>query len=302
MNYYNQIKELFISNEIYKKVKDYSKNKSDVETYYNVGKLIVKAQGGETRAKYGENLIKEFSSKLINELNDKKYSYRNLTSMRKFYLLFRSEKVNALRSQLSWSHYRELLKLNNYDEIKYYIDIAIKSNIGYRELQSKIKNNEYERLPIKTKNKLINKEKLEVKDLVPNPILIRNKNNIEIITEKVLHNLILEDIESFMKELGNNFCFVGSQYKIKIGDTYHKIDLLLFNIEYNAYVVVELKITEFKVEYISQVQKYMNYIDKNIKKFNNNNTIGIIICRKENRFVIEYCSDIRIVVREYELI
>ena len=302
MNYYNQIKELFISNEIYKKVKDYSKNKSDVETYYNVGKLIVKAQGGETRAKYGENLIKEFSSKLINELNDKKYSYRNLMSMRKFYLLFRSEKVNALRSQLSWSHYRELLKLNNYDEIKYYIDIAIKSNIGYRELQSKIKNNEYERLPIETKNKLINKEKLEVKDLVPNPILIRNKNNIEIITEKVLHNLILEDIESFMKELGNNFCFVGSQYKIKIGDTYHKIDLLLFNIEYNAYVVVELKITEFKVEYISQVQKYMNYIDKNIKKINNNNTIGIIICRKENRFVIEYCSDIRIVVREYELI
>ena len=132
MNYYNQIKELFISNEIYKKVKDYSKNKSDVETYYNAGKLIVKAQGGEARAKYGENLVREYSSKLINELNDKKYSYRNLMSMRKFYLLFRNEKVNALRSQLSWSHYRELLKLNNYDEIKYYIDITIKSNIGYR--------------------------------------------------------------------------------------------------------------------------------------------------------------------------
>lgn len=98
MNYYNQIKELFISNEIYKKVKDYRKNKSYVETYYNAGKLIVKAQGGEARAKYGENLVKEYSSKLINELNDKKYSYRNLMSMRKFYLLFRNEKVNALRS------------------------------------------------------------------------------------------------------------------------------------------------------------------------------------------------------------
>lgn len=120
-------------------------------------------------------------------------------------------------------------------------------------------------MPIETRNKLINEEKLEVKDLVPNPILIRNKNNIEIITEKVLQNLIFEDIESFMKELGNSFCFVGSQYKVKIGDSYHKIDLLLFNIEYNAYVVVELKITEFKVEYISQVQKYMNYIDRNIK-------------------------------------
>ena len=142
-------------------------------------------------------------------------------------------------------------------------------------------------MPIETRNKLINEEKLEVKDLVPNPILIRNKNNIEIITEKVLQNLILEDIESFMKELGNSFCFVGSQYKVKIGYSYHKIDLLLFNIEYNAYVVVELKITEFKVEYISQVQKYMNYIDRNIKKINNNNT---------------NCSDIRITVREYELV
>ena len=90
-------------------------------------------------------------------------------------------------------------------------------------------------MPIETRNKLINEEKLEVKDLVPNPILIRNKNNIEIITEKVLQNLILEDIESFMKELGNSFCFVGSQYKVKIGDSYHKIDLLLFNIEYNCY-------------------------------------------------------------------
>ena len=89
---------LFISNEIYKKVKDYSKNKRDVETYYNDGKLIVKAQGGEARAKYGENLVKEYSSKLVNERNDKKYSYRNLTSMSKFYLLFRNEKVNALRS------------------------------------------------------------------------------------------------------------------------------------------------------------------------------------------------------------
>ena len=130
MNYYEQIKGLFISNEVYGKVKDYSKNKSEIETYYNVGRLIVEAQGGEIRAKYGENLIKEYSDKLTLELNDKKYSYRNLMNMRKFYLLFRNEKVNALRSQLSWSHYRELLKLNNYDEIKYYIDIATKNNIG----------------------------------------------------------------------------------------------------------------------------------------------------------------------------
>ena len=105
-----------------------------------------------------------------------------------------------------------------------------------------------------------------------------------------------------MKELGGGFSFIGSEYKIKIGNRYNYIDLLLFNIKYNAYVVVELKVTEFKVEYISQVQKYMNYIDKNIKEINNNNTIGILICKKENKFVIEYCSDKRITVREYKLV
>ena len=302
MNYYDQIKGLLISNEVYKRVKDYSKNKSDVETYYNVGKLIIEAQGGEKRAKYGDGLIKDYSKRLIMELNDKKYSYRNLMNMRKFYLLFKDRKVNALRSQLSWSHYRELLSIKNFDEIIYYINITISNSLGYRELAIRIKNDEYNRIPTETKKKLIMEEDIHVKDLVPNPILIKNKNNIELITEKALHNLILEDIESFMKELGNSYSFIGSEYGIKIGDRNHYIDLLLFNIKYNCYVVLELKVTEFKVEYISQVQKYMNYIDRNIKEVTNNNTIGILICKRDNKFVIEYCSDERIAVREYKLI
>ena len=90
--------------------------------------------------------------------------------------------------------------------------------------------------------------------------------------------------------------------KIKIGDRNYYIDLLLFNIKYNCYVVVELKVTEFKVEYIAQVQKYMNYIDKNIKEYKNDKTIGIIICKRENKFIIEYCSDKRITVREYKIV
>ena len=165
-----------------------------------------------------------------------------------------------------------------------------------------VKSREFERLPIETKNKLILKEKIEGKDLVPNPILIKTKNNIEIVSEKVLHHLILEDIESFMKGIGNSFSFIGSEYKIKIGDRNHYIDFLLFNIKYNYYVVVELKVTEFKAEYISQVQKYMNYIDKNIKELSNNATMGILICKRENEFVVEYCSDDKIAVREYELV
>ena len=114
--------------------------------------------------------------------------------------------------------------------------------------------------------------------------------------------MILEDIESFLKELGNGFCFIESEYKIKIGDRYNYIDLLLYNITYKCYVVVELKITELNSNHTGQIQKYMNYIDKNIKGIDDNKTVGIIICKKENRYVIEYCSDDRIISRDYELV
>ena len=221
--------------------------------------------------------------------------------MKQFYNIFNNSKVSTLWTQLTWSHLRLLFNLE-IDSMNYYIKVIIDKRLSVRELEFKIKSNEYERLPIETRNKLISKDSVEVKDLVPNPILIKNKNNIEIITEKALNHLILEDIESFMKELGNSFSFIGSEYKIKIGDRNHYIDLLLFNIKFNCYVVVELKVTEFKVEYISQVQKYMNCIDKNIKEISNNNTMGILICKRENKFVIEYCSDERIAVREYELV
>ncbi len=295
MNYYNEIKNKIIDNEIYSRVKDYSKERHKVVTYFEIGKLLNEAGG-----KYGDNIIDEYSKKLVTEVG-KKYNRRTLFRMKQFYNMFKDEKVSTLWTQLTWSHLRLLFNLE-IDSINYYIQIIIDNHLSVRELEFKIKSNEYERLPIETKNKLIVDDKIEVKDLVPNPIIIRNRNNIEIINEKALHHLILEDIESFMKELGNSFSFIGSEYKIKIGDRNHYIDLLLFNIKYNCYVVVELKVTEFKVEYISQVQKYMNYIDKNIKEVNNNDTIGILICKRENKFVIEYCSDERIAVRVYELV
>ena len=132
--------------------------------------------------------------------------------------------------------------------------------------------------------------------------MIKNSHNYDEISEKILKQLILEDIENFMKELGNSFCFIASEYKIKIGDRYNYIDLLLYNIEFNCYVVVELKITELKKEYIGQIEVYMNYIDKTIKKVMQDKTIGIIICKKDNKFIMEYCSDKRIIAKEYELV
>lgn len=295
MNYYNEIKNKLIDNEVYSNVKDYSKERHKVITYFEIGRLLTEAGG-----KYGDNVIDEYSQKLVVEVG-KKYNRRTLFRMKQLYNIFSNEKVSTVWTQLTWSHLRLLFGLEN-DSMNYYIKDTINKNLSVRELEFKIKSNEYERLPIETKNKLILDDEIETTDLVPNPILIRNKNNIDIATEKALHNLILEDIESFMKELGNSFAFMGSEYKIKIGDRNHYIDLLLFNVKFNCYVVTELKVTEFKVEYISQVQKYMNYIDKHIKEISNNNTIGILICKRENRFVIEYCSDERIAVREYELV
>lgn len=296
MNYYNEIKNKIIDNEVYAKIKDYSRERNKVITYFEIGRLLTEAGG-----KYGDNIIDEYSKKLILEVG-KKYNRRTLFRMKQFYNVFSNEKVSTMLTQLSWSHYLLLISLNDYNEIIYYIRVAKDNNLSQRQLQERIKNNEYKRLPIEIRSKITNSKLLNIKDLVPNPILIKNKNNIDIIDEKVLHQLILEDIESFMKELGNGFCFIGSEYKIKIGDNFHKIDLLLFNIKYNSYVVVELKVCELRKEHIGQIEVYMNYIDKNIKKISQDKTIGIIICRKNNKYVIEYCSDNRIISREYELV
>ena len=191
--------------------------------------------------------------------------------------------------------------LKDYNEINYYINISLQQNLSYRQLHDRIKNNEYKRLDEKTKLKLINNEKLVVKDFVKNPIIIKNTNNYEIITEKILKQLILEDLENFMKELGDGFSFIGSEYKVKIGDSYNYIDLLLFNYIYNCFIVVELKVTELRKEHIGQIEVYMNYIDKNVKSISQDRTIGIIIVKKGNKFILEYSSDKRIFETTYIL-
>ena len=202
---------------------------------------------------------------------------------------------------MTYTHYKVLLSLKDNNEVDYYINLSIKNNLSVRELLNKIKSNEYERLPKETKEKLITKENNEIQDFIKNPIVIRNNKNYEEISEKVLKNLILEDMSNFLKELGDGFCYIDNEYKIKVGDRYNYIDLLLFNYIYNAFVVVELKVIELKYSHIGQITHYMNYIDKNVKTLNQEKTIGIIICKKDNKFVMEYCSDPRVFSKEYQL-
>ena len=178
MNYYNEIKNRLIDNEVYAKVKDYSKEKYKVITYFEIGKLLNEAGG-----KYGDNIIDEYSKKLIIEVG-KKYNRRTLFRMKQFYNMFSSEKVSTLSAQLSWSHYLLLLSLSDYDEIIYYINISKNNNLTQRQLQDRVKSNEYQRMPIESRRKLNKNEVLRPNDLIPEPIRIRNRNNYENISER----------------------------------------------------------------------------------------------------------------------
>ena len=276
MNYYNEIKDKLIENEIYAKVKDYSKEKHRVITYFEIGKLLY-----EAGSKYGDNIIGKYAEKLTIEIG-KKYNTRTLRSMRQLYFSFKDDIWKPLVSKLSWTNLLLIMPLKDKNKMNYYINQCLIYNLSKRQLQEKIKNNEYDRLNKKTKDKLILNNNLDIVEYIPNPIIIKNKENVEIITEKVLHNLIIENLPSFMKELGTGYSFIDNEYKIKIGQRYNYIDLLLFNYEFNCFVVIELKVTELKKQYIGQIQIYMDYIDKNIRKSYHDKTIGIIICKRNN--------------------
>ena len=296
MNYYEEIKNKIIDNEIYCKVKDYSKERNTVNTYFEIGRLLTEAGG-----KYGDNIIDEYSKRLVEEVG-KKYNRRTLFRMKQFYKVFSDEKVSPLVTQLNWTQCLMLISLKSCEKIYYYGYECIIKNLSKRQLEEKIKSKEYERLSESAKTKLIANEEPLLPDLVKNPILIKNTNKYAEISEKILQQIILENIESFMKELGIGFSYIGKEYPIKIGNNYNYIDLLLYNVEFNCYVVVELKVTRLKKEHIGQIEVYMNYIDKNLKKSNQDRTIGIIICKENNEYIIEYCSDKRIIARKYELV
>ena len=293
MNYYKKIKNELINNEAYKKVKDYSKNRSDLNTYYKVGKLL-----NDAGKSYGEGIIKKYSDRLTKELG-KGYGLSNLKNMRRFYNIAKSQTVSDL---LSWSHYVELLKIDDINKINYYIRITEEQNLSVRKLRERIKSSEYERLDDNTKEKLINKEEINAGDLIKDPILIRNKFDTSKISEKMLLETIMDNLEEFLSEFGDGYSFIKSEYPIKIGDRYNYIDMLLYNIYDNCYAVIELKINEIKKEHIGQVETYMNFIDKNLRTINQGPTIGIIVCKKKNGYLFKYVTNENIYEREYELV
>ena len=295
--YYEEIEHLIKKNEIQKQVRRLEENNDLVKTYWEIGKILVEAQGGSSRAKYGNELIKKWSLKLT-ELYGKGYDATNLKRFRQFYLIF--EKGGALRHQLTWTHYRKLLPIKNENKRNYYINLCIKNNLSERELTKEIKSNSYERLIDKPdKIDIIVPEKYSITTDMKNPIII--EVNKEVNTEKDLELSILANLDFFFKQLGEGFLYAGHQYKINDGINNYYIDILLFNIKLNCYVIVELKLRSLKKEDKAQMEFYMELVDKQIKEVHHNKTIGIIITKESNEFIVNFISNEDIIHLNYKL-
>jgi predicted nuclease of restriction endonuclease-like (RecB) superfamily len=180
--------------------------------------------------------------------------------------------------------------------------LSINENLSRNDLRSRIRNKEYKRLSNRTIEKLVNNEKVEVIDFVKDPIILNKKHDYSKLSEYGLKEIIMNDLDNFLNELGNGFCYIGNEYKIKIGNTYNYIDILLFNVVFNCYVVVELKVNKLTKQDIGQIMIYKNYIDDNIKNKNQTKTIGLIVCKENNKYLIKYSSDSRIQVITYEIV
>ena len=301
MNYYDEIKNILVDNAIGRKVREYKSNQKDLESYYNVGKLLVEAQGGEERAKYEDGLIKEYSKRLTSELG-KGYSIQNLKDMRKFYQFIQKSQPLAVQFKnmnITWSNVCEIMRITNIEEIKYYLNLSNKLCLTKRELRLRIKSNEYNRLPVEVKEKLRSNEVVSTSEKVPSPVVLQDLKVDGKLTEKMVQTWIDENPIKFCNALGEGYTYCGSQYKIKIGVNYNFIDVLLFNVLDMNYVVVEIKVTEIKKEHIGQIQTYMNYIDINLKKEFHNKTTGILLVRENNEWLIKYINGDDVTIRNF---
>ena len=301
MNYYDEIKNILVDNAIGRKVREYKSNQKDLESYYNVGKLLVEAQGGEERAKYGDGLIKEYSKRLTSELG-KGYTVTRLKYMRTFFEVVKKSPPLADQFKninITWSNICEILYLKNIEEIKYYLDLSNKLCLTKRELRLRIKSDEYNRLPAEVKEKLKSNEVISNSEKVPSPVVLHDLRVDGKLTEKLVQALIDENPINFCNALGEGYTYCGSQYKIKIGANYNYIDVLLFNVMDMNYVVVEIQVTELKKEYVGQIQTYMNYVDVNLKKEFHNKTTGILLVRQNNKWLIKYINNDGITIRSF---
>ena len=282
--YLSNIKTEIINGNAKVVAKNYQINNVKLTMNYNTGKEL--AEAGKH---YGEGIVKKYAKEF-----GKGYTFTELTRMKQFYLLI--QKVAPLERQLTWSHYKLLLPLKNVEEIKYYIHITKRDNLSKRALVERIRSNEYGRL-----EGILNKEELSLIQSVPSPIVLTSNKSYKVYTEKILQEIIFENIEDFMHQLGGGYTFIGREYKLNIGDKKNYIDYLFYNVVESRYCVVEIKSREYKKSDYGQIKTYMNYIDEHLKNITQNSTIGIIITKSVNKFEAHYVKDNQVTIVEFKI-
>ena len=303
MNYLKNIEELIVENEARKIATALRDNSNTLLTYWNIGKLIVEAQGGEKRAKYGDNLINEWGKKLSGKYG-KNYDTRSLRRFRTFYNNFSI--WGSVSPKLTWTHYRYILSIKNENERNYYINLVILNNLSVRELKKEIKNKSFDRLSYADKEHIeiisdTNNTSLSIKDMIKDPIILKVDDDIDKIDELAIHKYIISLLEDKFLELGTGFSLVGHEYKIHVNNKTYKIDLLFFNFKLNAFVVVEVKTRKIKHTDIGQLIFYVNYVENNIKEINHNKTIGLLIVKENDKYIVKYTTSDDILVTTYAL-
>lgn len=293
---YNDIVSVLIEFENNKDIVD-NRSELDLVTYYKVGRLVT-----EAILKYGDDIVLEYAEKLKEDV-DKKYTDINLRRYRYFYLLIENGALFSF--DLKWSHYVELLHLNA-KKANYYIYLVIHNNLSIRELRSRVKNREYDKFYSNLNEDLYNGKKINgdtcIKDVIKNPLFIRNSVSTNKLPDFEMHNLIIDDIKEFSSKLNTSYSIIGIEYDVLFDDYKYSIDLLLYSVKYNCYIVVLLKSGSFKSDYIFQVDNYMEYVDNNIRLISENKSVGIVVLRKDNKDIISYCTDYRVLIREDNLI
>ena len=298
-DYKKELIKLVEKAEVNKGYHDYFKNKDLVNNYFEIGKLLIEAQGGEEHDTYGNKLIKTWSVKLTEKFG-KGYDASNLRRFRQFYSEFKM--CGTVCHTLTWSNIRILLPIKNENKRNYYINMCIKKNLSKRELQKEIKNNAFERLSLADKEniKLISdkNEVLTIKDTLKDPVLIPINEDLDNISEEKLAKIIRKELEIFLLELGCGYTYAGKE--VRMGESY--CDLLFFNTEFLCYVVIELKTRKIKKEDIGQLEYYVNYVDENMKKESFNPTIGVLVAKEGNYLVMKYCTNKNIYKTTYKII
>ncbi|MCI5734294.1 MAG: PDDEXK nuclease domain-containing protein [Tenericutes bacterium] len=298
-DYKKELIELVEKAEVNKGYHDYFKNKDLVNNYFEIGKLLIEAQGGEEHDTYGNKLIKTWSVELTEKFG-KGYDASNLRRFRQFYSEFKM--CGTVCHTLTWSNIRILLPIKNENKRNYYINMCIKKNLSARELKKEIKNNAFERLSLADKEniKLISdkNEVLTIKDTLKDPVLIPINEDLDNISEEKLAKIIRKELEIFLLELGCGYTYAGKE--VRMGESY--CDLLFFNTEFLCYVVIELKTRKIKKEDIGQLEYYVNYVDENMKKESFNPTIGVLVAKEGNYLVMKYCTNKNIYKTTYKII